>query len=489
MEEDEDDEIDAGSSGLVKTLYGPDLGQKMAIAVGYKGAANWRKILEPAGAVQQCANMIGTFAKLANVPCYICGQAIKRGAGAKHELSPECEHILPVTLARWFLDLYRGKPQVTSNSPWLQRALQLEYAWAHKVCNQAKKADTFVTQNPNGTIAYNASTTIAMLNKIKRRAAIDLTNPVYKNPVDQKTLGAIANMNVNERAEVIRKEHITPIVDHVNTENVAAAPNLTLLARTSALTDEKTLSDKLVELVRKEGPGAQERAAKYRVELAAFKASALREYPFDKFSAFILSKALGVGDSNGLAEWILRAQATLQAEYDSVFDDWFAISNNINSTVAYHYALYRWMTIVYDEISPNVSQSNDRSLFTVRCRLYTDIGLAYDIIKRFEKLFKQKGIIIPDKPTQIDCSGVVRAENTARTRNAPVEADTPEDEDTAYLLAELKTLEQTDRAPEEEPTLKKRKTGGRKTRRRRNAKRLPLHKNVLHTTLRRRRRL
>jgi hypothetical protein len=464
MADEEDDEIDSGSSGLVKTLYGPELGQKMAIAVGYKGAANWRKILEPAGAVMQCTGVIGSFTSLKKFPCYLCGQPIKPSAGAKHELSPECEHILPVTLARWFLDLYRSKPQVKSNTDWLKTALSLEYAWAHKVCNQAKKADSFITQNSDGTIAYSQELTVAMLNKIKRRATIDLSSPVYKNANDEPILKAIATMNVSARAAIIYAKHIEPIVKHVNQGEVATAPGLTLLARTSAVVDEQTLSDKLISVIRTEGPGAQEKAAKYRRELEEFRAKAIAQYPFESYIAVVVrTKTENLQDTPGLIAWKTEAPPALQAEYDAVFDDWFAVSTNTNSHIAYHYAVYRWLTVLYDEIPSTVSQSNDPSLWALRCRLYVDIGLAYDIIRRFEKLFKQKGISIPPMAKQIDCSGVIRADTTARTRNAPREFDTPEDEDTAHLLAELREIEQTVYAPDDEPLSKRQRRAGRRT--------------------------
>lgn len=83
--------------------------------------------------------------------CWICGftippvKARKRGERASG-YSLECEHVFPIAQAIFFIDLHRGGT-VTREE---KERLAPEYDWSHRVCNQIKNDDHFVTVEGEG---------------------------------------------------------------------------------------------------------------------------------------------------------------------------------------------------------------------------------------------------------------------------------------------------------------------------------------------------
>ena len=112
---------------------------------------NARKWWERSSAQTQCANAIGNLNQQQDPKCYICGFPIIQG-----EPTAECEHILPVYKAAMYLTLYndhykkimeKGNDNFKSLTPEEKKIfteISMEYAWAHKCCNQKKSDNDFI---------------------------------------------------------------------------------------------------------------------------------------------------------------------------------------------------------------------------------------------------------------------------------------------------------------------------------------------------------
>jgi len=190
-------------------IWGRDAGLAMAQAAGSVDAPDWRGVLEgTTTAVTQCNRVIGSFVD--KMPCYICGLPILAISNTADENRPECEHILPVAEARWYLDLF------STSHPSDGGILKLEYAYAHRVCNQAKRDDSFVKSEGDSIwkIEFDEATTKTILNKIKARATTAI--PAYETK--EGILKQISSMSVAERSRTIQTQKIAPILREVNSK-------------------------------------------------------------------------------------------------------------------------------------------------------------------------------------------------------------------------------------------------------------------------------
>ena len=114
---------------------------------------NARKWWEQSGTTTQCGNSIGNYIK-GTTKCYICGFGINT-----KDVSPQCEHILPVFKAALYLTLYRdeykdiitrGKKDIlslTAEEKRIYNEVNMEYDWAHKCCNLKKLDIDFIKFN------------------------------------------------------------------------------------------------------------------------------------------------------------------------------------------------------------------------------------------------------------------------------------------------------------------------------------------------------
>lgn len=234
------EEQETGSKIIIEKLFGVELGKLMADAVG-----GYRNIIETTSAVTQCNNVLGKFNE--GTICYVCGVAIpdKTNREISDWLYVECEHILPVGQARAFLDIYTQFDLSKSMSPKsiesYNTALKLEYAYAHRLCNQVKKNKSFIG-NPTldaTKVAFNPETTMDILTKI-RSQAIQLSSsaPVQDKPIYE----AIASMNIQDRRNYI-KGIIENISDHIG-EFDEELNSLVLLSRLATMTDLNRLHPK-----------------------------------------------------------------------------------------------------------------------------------------------------------------------------------------------------------------------------------------------------
>lgn len=216
---------------LAIRVFGPDAALAMAQAIAGKGKPpDWRGIFESVDAVQQCNKVVGAFKD--KTTCYICGLPILAIKYTLHELRPECEHILPVAQARWYLDLFSRGSDVSSP------LLKIEYAYAHRVCNQAKSDDSFIkpVEGDDAKIEYDVKMSKTILNTVKARAS-----KVVSKFNEEGIMDKIVRMDVNARAEAIRTETLQQIIDQANSI-ARGTPGIAILARTATVVDTSRLS-------------------------------------------------------------------------------------------------------------------------------------------------------------------------------------------------------------------------------------------------------
>lgn len=231
---------DLGAKETVKQIWGPVLGERLARIAGRGKVLGWRKLLEPVDPVSQCGNVVGTPGT--TNACYLCGQKIFAkdvfGRRTVHPLYPECEHILPVTSARWYLDLYMRKTQM--EDPFFKAALELEYAWAHRICNQTKSNALFLTETQDGRVETNLNTIKQTLIAIRTKAT---DANVYQTTIEgaSDVLKTISDMDVDTRATEVGKT-IDKIVAHLNSQPYKDAGGILVLSRAAFLSREDHLS-------------------------------------------------------------------------------------------------------------------------------------------------------------------------------------------------------------------------------------------------------
>ncbi len=249
---------DYGAKAIVLKIWGADIGTKLALAAGRGKFYDWRTILEPVGAAEQCMHVLSGKEEQPGVAeCYLCGQpTLPKGRFGKnfaHPLFPECEHILPVTTARWYLDLYMHKRQL--ENPKDLAILKLEYAWAHRICNQTKSNELVIKlTNPDTTddeVEYDPAKTLAILTNIKATAGGYFKKPeiiAKLDAQDKVILDGISNIDPTTRAVVVREAKVDAIVKEINSHDPGTR-GLTILQRATFLAREDLFSAPLQALV------------------------------------------------------------------------------------------------------------------------------------------------------------------------------------------------------------------------------------------------
>jgi hypothetical protein len=207
----------------------------------FENARSW---LEPSTPQTQCGNVIPDWRK--EDPCYICGLPF----GRDPENSPECEHILPVFQASCFLTLYKSeygrKPTADVyktmtgkverdriRNQW--REMDMEYAWAHRCCNQLKSDWSFLKyNNKNGIFEFDEKTCKILLDSIAKGRnlfAKDATKSRdYCNSIVNVLKGQSYKTWLNARIQSIFERQIQPICSYLNTSKKDALPGLYYLS-------------------------------------------------------------------------------------------------------------------------------------------------------------------------------------------------------------------------------------------------------------------
>jgi hypothetical protein len=262
---------DEGSKAEAYKVFEPKLVEEMKQAVG-----TYRGIFEPSTPTTQCEKSGHPF--ITGMPCYICGFAIpdtKTLAGASDELYPECEHLFPVTQARWFLDLYMSTRPPTDQ--WTETAVKLEYDYAHRVCNQAKGMKSFV-MDTEGVPSYSQRNTLSILKHIQDRAKANLA----KGYADKTGTMAKIRDTILTRAPQI-KARIETLVAHVKEQTVVTDPalkSMVLLARATLFADPGALAPRLREIHDRWYATKSATTDARKAQLATFASAMYARYPF-----------------------------------------------------------------------------------------------------------------------------------------------------------------------------------------------------------------
>jgi hypothetical protein len=130
--------LTVGATELALLIYGPE-----RVAIWETNFGRVRGIFEINSSIPgQCNNTIGPLLP-GQTSCWICGMIIPKTEDlpgtSDNGLAGECEHILPVSQASLFLELYDNVEKGKTNTD----HFKLEYAWSHKLCNRTKNDDVY----------------------------------------------------------------------------------------------------------------------------------------------------------------------------------------------------------------------------------------------------------------------------------------------------------------------------------------------------------
>jgi len=99
-----------------------------------------RKLYETMTPQKQCESVLSDKPK---TNCWLCGKKLfPKEVGPTNPLRTVCEHIFPISLAVFFLDLHRKEnPTIFS-----EESIRAEYDWAHFYCNSVKNDTPFISE-------------------------------------------------------------------------------------------------------------------------------------------------------------------------------------------------------------------------------------------------------------------------------------------------------------------------------------------------------
>jgi len=359
-----------GSKSLVLQLYGPKLGPKLAFAAGYGRGYNYRKVLEPTDATAQCENTGHPYK--AGMLCYMCGLPIPAKAdmaGASDELWPECEHILPLTEGRWLLDIYMTNRIQTD--PWTVRARQLEYDQAHRVCNQAKRMDSYIVTGADGTVAVSRSRIRDILTAVTKRAATNV-----KKGDRRPTMASISTLNLEARIAALIAR-VQELVDHINAApfRTKEGQGLVVLMQTALFVDPKSLvapAKEVHDAWYKEASGMQET---YNRNLLAFIEETKAAYPVLASATervAYLTRLLTRNTDEGLEKgYIASVDPQVDTILKAIFDKTSSDDTQVDRSGAHFLSLvtYGMYLALYSQLAEAGQQATQR----LRCELLSRI--------------------------------------------------------------------------------------------------------------------
>jgi len=226
--------LDYASSKITAIyLFGEENATRMAEIVGRHGSLDFRKLLEPKDASDQCKAVVGEFED--GIECYLCGLTIRSNVtNSNDEMYRECEHIMPVVQGRWYGLIYiEGKGQDLNR-------LKIEYAWAHRCCNQAKSTELFISYpDSHAQVTIQDNAIDLALNKILSRAKKNGLQPIV-DALDSPD-------KIRKRRDSIKAEKLEPILERINGRKPDIR-NLDTLSHTAGLVDPNNLPKKLKKL-------------------------------------------------------------------------------------------------------------------------------------------------------------------------------------------------------------------------------------------------
>ena len=177
-------------------------------------------------------------------------------------LRGECEHILPIAQARYFLNLYStsiknkllGEDTIykDQNDPafdekwitWHIEAFKLEYDYAHSYCNQLKSSRSFIVRNPQGKGVVYGNAVESFLTEIAGNNTRSDGDNLQKQI---KSKGFMAWYT--ERNQVLKKRY-QAVIDLLYGTAQEDITNLIILAGMVNLIDEDSITGEFNEIIR-----------------------------------------------------------------------------------------------------------------------------------------------------------------------------------------------------------------------------------------------
>jgi hypothetical protein len=417
---------DEGSKAEAYKVFEPKLAEEMKQAVG-----TYRGIFEPSTPTTQCEKSGHPF--ITGMPCYICGFAIpdtKTLTGPSDELYPECEHLFPVTQARWFLDLYMSTRPPTDQ--WTATAVKLEYDYAHRVCNQAKGMKSFV-MDTEGVPSYSSRNTTSILKHIQDRAKTNLA----KGYADRTGTMAKIRDTILTRAPQINAR-IDALVSHVKSQTVVTDPalkNMVLLARATLFADPGALAPRLREIHDKWYATKSATTDARKAQLATFASAMYARYPFlspANLNGYLADKLKASGDVRaytpaGLSEAL--TETLFAAGIDPNKPD-----DGPQFVATFLYGAYQ---ALYSALKRDTKAAS--ATLSLRCKL---VDWMSTVVYLEKKRGMQSSAIFgapPDVPDKDVAACTQLKQKVDRTLRLDADTDTPEDsptleEDVAFVM-------------------------------------------------------
>jgi hypothetical protein len=220
------DALTASATQLFVSIFGQDTYDRLRAEHNVSGV---RRVIEFHQAQVQCNNILtGDLAFVEGVTkCWICGGIIHG------ENNRVCEHVLPVSQARFFWFLYEKDLEIKlrGDRAAYNQMLQLEYGWAHQApCNSMKKDIVFLRRQQPNKVWSPIMVDIPALENF-------LTALAHEREEDVATF-------VRDRKAIIIRERLQPIVDRIN-----QAPALQYLAGLARYLDPRTYSEKFRQIL------------------------------------------------------------------------------------------------------------------------------------------------------------------------------------------------------------------------------------------------
>ncbi len=300
----------------------------------------------------QCNNVIGK--SNAETDCWICGLKINDEPGMK----PECEHILPVAQAVIYLSLYSSKKPPTN--PDERKILEMEYGWAHTVCNQ-DKSDICCIINSGESAVVSDKNIKYILNKIYTSNRADALALKRSLKGLYPTIGSF----ISARLEAV-KERYQRIVNFLNPSVGENRFKLTILAGLVTAMDYTNIHDEAQPLLSDEFLAERESQKNMLKDLLT---DTVKQDIFERFGYLDLNTLAQAAEILETVENIFKTQRTYYLKEYNL--------NNMADIVT-----EEWEKNMFDTDSPGIG-----FLITIYPELYTRLALMFidPVTKSYKK--------------------------------------------------------------------------------------------------------
>lgn len=231
--------ITAKMTDVINQLFGEDVVKEWKQSA--KRPRYGRDIYELSSATTQCMNTIGTPEEAGT--CWICGFPFDNDIPY---MRPNCDHILPVAQAVFFLGLYSTRKVIPTEKQDLKDTIYtLEYAWSHSGCNILKSNIVLIKETIDPTTktpkwVVDSTNVEKLLRTIEKSKTADLTE-IQTQITDSKTWLDTRKIKVIERVQ--------KITDFISRPEEPGLGNLTVLAGWASLVDPTSMSDDFLDFI------------------------------------------------------------------------------------------------------------------------------------------------------------------------------------------------------------------------------------------------